>query len=66
VTRTKLLSAKGDFTSSDQELLRTTYRKKPLGQFKNLLRNDSRVLVLRIIALLVTLCSILLILYSRR
>ena len=66
VTRTKLLPADGDFTLSDQQLLRKTYRKKLTYQFKNLLRSDAVVLTVRIIAVLVTLFSILLILYSRK
>ncbi|KAG0564460.1 hypothetical protein KC19_8G112000 [Ceratodon purpureus] len=66
VTRTKLVPAKGDFTMSDQQLLRKTFSKKSAGQFKNLLRNDALVMLLRIIAVLVTIFSVLLILNSRK
>lgn len=66
VTRTKLLPAEGDFSLSDQQLLKRSYRKRPTSQFKHLLRNDTFVLTLRIVAVLVTLFGVLLILYSRK
>lgn len=62
VTRTKLLPAKGDFSLSDQQLLKRTYRKKPVRQ--DVLR--FLPLVLRIVAVLVTLFSVLLLLFSKK
>lgn len=62
LTRTKLLPAKGDFSLSDQLLLKKTYRKKPVRQ--DVLRFLPRVL--RIVAVLVILFSVLLLLYSRK
>lgn len=62
VTRTKLLPAKGDFTFSDQQLLKKTYRKKPTRQ--DVLR--FLPLLLRLVAVLVTLFSVLLIFFSRK
>lgn len=62
LTRTKLLPAKGNFSLSDQQLLKKTYRKKPVRQ--DVLQ--FLPIVLRIVAVLVTLFSILLLLFSKK
>lgn len=62
VTRTKFLPAEGDFSFSDQQLLKRTYRKKPSRQAMLRLLP----LLLQIFAVLATLFTVLFILYSRK